>query len=309
MMDLLSQAGVLFSSAIRIAIPIVYGAMACMICELSGIVNIGVEGMMLAGSFGGVLASYLTGSAWIGLLFAMAFAMVFALLHGILTIRFKTGHIISGLGINLLASGITTLLLVSIWNNRGKSDAVAGLGTVQLTFLKNIPFIGEAFGNLSPLFFLMVLLIIGFWILLYKTVWGLRLRTVGESPKTADSAGINVTKMQYTAVLLCGALAGIGGAYLSIGDIGLFARDMVAGRGYIAMAVNIFGGWNPLGVLCGGMVFGIAQSTQFRLQGDNFPVQIVQMLPYLLTILVLILVKNRARGPSAAGKSFDRAEV
>ena len=125
MTEFLSQAGVLFSSAIRIAIPIVFGAMACMICELSGIVNIGVEGMMLAGSFG-VLGSYLTGSAWIGLLFAMAFAMVFALIHGLLTIRFKTGHIISGLGINLLASGVTTLLLESIWKNRGKSDAVAG---------------------------------------------------------------------------------------------------------------------------------------------------------------------------------------
>lgn len=308
-MEFLSQTGILFSGAIRIAIPIIFGAMACMICEWSGIVNIGVEGMMLAGSFGGVVGSYLTGNAWIGLLFAMACSMLFALLHGILTIKFKTGHIISGLGINLLASGITTLLLTSIWDNRGKSDSVAGLGTIQLKFLEDIPFIGEAFSNLSPLFFLMVLLIAGLWILLYKTVWGLRLRTVGESPMTADSVGVDVTKMQYTAVLMCGALAGIGGAYLSIGDIGLFARDMVAGRGYIAMAINIFGGWNPLGVLGGGMIFGIAQSTQFRLQGDHFPVQLIQMLPYLLTIFVLILVKNRSRGPSYAGKSFDRTEA
>ncbi len=308
MMDFINQAGILFSGAIRIAIPIIYGGLACMVCERSGIVNIGVEGMMLAGSFGGVVGSYLTGSAWIGVLCAMAFAMLFALLHGVLTIKFKTGHIISGLGINLLASGITTLLLTAIWNNRGKSDSVAGLGTIQLNFLKNIPFIGEAFGNLSPLFFLMVLLIAGLWILLYKTVWGLRLRTVGESPETADSVGINVTSTQYIAVLICGALAGLGGAYLSIGDIGLFARDMVAGRGYIAMAVNIFGGWNPIGILGGGLVFGIAQSVQFRLQSDSLPVQLIQMLPYVLTIVVLVLVKNRSRGPSAAGKSFDRAD-
>ncbi|MBC8569687.1 ABC transporter permease [Oscillospiraceae bacterium NSJ-54] len=297
--------GTLLSGAIRIAIPICFGALACTICERGGIVNIGVEGMMLAGSFGGVLGSYLTGSAWVGLLFAILAGVLFAAIHAVLTIKYKTGHIISGLGINLLASGLTTVLLVSLWDNRGKSDAVASLGTINIPVLKDIPVLGDILSGHSPLFYILIVIGVVMWIVLYKTVFGLRVRVVGENPQTADSVGINVTAIQYICVLACGAIAGLGGAYLSIGDIGLFSRDMVAGRGYIAMAVTIFGGWNPIGAFGGSLLFGVAQSIQFRLQ-EVAPVQIIQMLPYILTILVLILVKNRPKGPAAAGKSFDR---
>jgi simple sugar transport system permease protein len=145
----------------------------------------------------------------------------------------------------------------------------------------------------------------GFWILLNKTVFGLRMRVVGEFPLAADSVGIRVDRLQYAAVLLNGVLAGLGGAYLSIGDIGLFARDMVAGRGYIAMAITIFGGWNPVGILGGSLIFGAAQSVQFRLQ-NLVPPQLIQMLPYILTLVVLILVKNRIAGPAHSGKPFTR---
>ncbi len=308
MSDFLILFGDVTSSALRIAIPIVFGALACMISERAGIVNIGVEGMMLAGSFGGVLGSYITQNPWLGLLFAMVSGAFFAIIHGVLTITFKCGHIISGLGVNLLASGITTILLTAIWDNRGKSDSVEGLGTIKITAIENIPFIGRAFGNLSPLFYILILSIIFLWVLLYKTPWGLRMRVCGESPETANSVGINVYKTQYLALILCGMIAGLGGAYLSIGDIGLFARDRVAGRGYIDMALNIFCAWHPLGAMAGGLVFGFAQSIQIKLQGDGFPVQIVQMLPYVLTIVVLLIVKNRSRGPLAAGKHFYRRD-
>jgi len=297
----------LFTGMVRIAIPITYGALACTICEKGGIVNIGVEGMMLAGSFGGVLGSYLTGSAWVGLVFSIFFGMLFALLHGVLTIRFHTGHIISGLGINLLASGLTTLWLAAIWGNSGKSDAVASLGTFSIPVIRSIPFVGSMLSGYSPFLYMLLVICILIHILFKKTVFGLRIRVVGENPLVADSVGIKVPAVQYGCVLICGAIAGMGGAYLSIGDIGLFARDMVAGRGYIAMAVTIFGGWTPFGALGGSLLFGLAQGIQFRLQ-NIAPSQLIQMLPYVLTILVLLLVKNRPQGPAFSGKHFTRDE-
>ncbi|MDR2479662.1 MAG: ABC transporter permease [Treponema sp.] len=305
MNELLIFLPALFSGMVRIAIPITYGALACTICEKGGIINIGLEGMMLAGSFGGVLGSWLTGSAWIGVLFAMGFGLLFALLHAVLTIRFHTGHIISGLGVNLLASGLTTLWLVAIWKNAGKSDAVPSLGTVTIPLISKIPVLGRFLSGYSPLLYIMLLCCVLLWIILNKTVLGLRIRVVGEYPQAADSVGIKVQHIQYICVLICGALAGLGGAYLSIGDIGLFSRDMVAGRGYIAMAVTIFGGWTPFGVFGGCLLFGLAQGLQFRLQ-NIAPSQLIQMLPYVLTILVLILVKNRPSGPAFSGRHFDR---
>jgi simple sugar transport system permease protein len=305
MNELLVFLPALFSGMVRIAIPITFGALACTICEKGGIINIGLEGMMLAGSFGGVLGSHLSGSAWIGVLFAIGFGLIFALLHAVLTIRFHTGHIISGLGVNLLSSGLTTLWLVAIWGNAGKSAAVPSLGTVTLPFVRGIPALGAFISGYSPLLYIMLLCCVLLWILLNKTVLGLRIRVVGEYPQAADSVGIKVQRIQYLCVLICGALAGLGGAYLSIGDIGLFSRDMVAGRGYIAMAITIFGGWSPVGVFGGCLLFGLAQGLQFRLQ-HIAPSQLIQMLPYVLTILVLVLVKNRPSGPAFSGKHFDR---
>ncbi len=304
-MNLLESFASWFSGGVRVAIPIAFGALACTICEKGGIVNIGVEGMMLAGSFGGVFGAYLTNNAWMGLFFAMVFGMLFALLHAVLTIHFKAEHIISGLGINLLASGLTLLWLSAVWGNIGKSDAVASLGTVNIPLLKEIPVLGKVLSGYSPLLYILILCGILMWVVLNKAVVGLRVRVVGEFPLAADSVGINVAAVQYGCVLVCGALAGLGGAYLSIGDIGLFSRNMVAGRGYIAMAVMILGGWSPIGALGGSLLFGIAQATQFRLQAIA-PPQLIQMLPYVLTIVVLLFAKNRRRGPACAGKVFHR---
>nr|WP_122011826.1 ABC transporter permease [Maliibacterium massiliense] len=304
---MIDQIGALIAGALRIMIPIAFGALGCTVSERAGIVNIGLEGMMLMGAFGGVVGSFVTGSAWIGLIIAMIFGMLMAALHAVLTIRFKTGHIISGLGINLLASGLTIVLMQAIWGNQGKSPEVASLGYMKVPGFDNVPILKDIFGSISPMFLLLLAIIVLVWFVMYKTVPGLRLRSIGENPYAADSVGINVKCTQFIAVLISGALAALGGAYLSIGDIGLFSRDMVAGRGYIAMAVTIFGGWNPLGALGGSLIFGLAQSVQIRLQAFNFPVQIVQMLPYVLTILILMLIR-RSRGPAASGKSFDREE-
>lgn len=298
----------LISGSLRISIPIAFGALGATFAERSGIISLGLEGMMLSGAFFGTLGSYITGNAYAGLLFAMAGGGVFGLIHALLTIKFKTDHVISGVGINLLGQGLTTVLLQVIWGNRGKSPEVSGLGNIRLPFMYNVPFLGKMLGSVSPLFIIMIAVIIVSWIVLYKTVFGLRIRVIGENPQAADTLGIDVYKIQYICVVLSGVLAGIGGAYLSIGDINMFGRDMVAGRGYIAVAATIFGGWNPAGVFVGSLLFGLAQSLQIRLQVFKIPVQFVQMLPYIVTILVLMLSRKSQRGPGAVGKHFIRGE-
>lgn len=299
----------LLTSCLRISIPIAFAALGAIFCERAGIVNIGLEGMMLVGAFAGVWGSDLTGNAYVGLLFAMVAGGIFGLIHAVLTIQYKTDHIISGLGINLLSLGLTTVLLELIWGNRGKSSEVTGLGNVSIPILRDIPVVGDILGHLSILFYVLIILIVVSWLALYKSVFGLRIRVIGDNPMVADTLGVNVYKLQYFCVILCGVLAGIGGAYLSIGDINMFGRDMVAGRGYIALAATIFGGWNPIGVYGGSLLFGLAQSLQIRLQIFEIPVQFVQMLPYVLTILVLIIFRKSSRGPAAVGKHFRRGET
>ncbi|MBN2979806.1 MULTISPECIES: ABC transporter permease [Cohnella] len=299
----------LLTSCLRIAVPIAFAAIGALLCERAGIVNIGIEGMMLTGAFAGVYGSYITGSAYGGLLIAMIGGGLVGLLHAVLTIAFKTDHIISGLGINLLAQGLTVVLLMTIWDSKGKSPDVEGFTNLSIPLIKDIPFIGPIIGNMNILFYLLIAVVIVTWIVLFKTVFGLRVRVIGENPQVADTLGVHVYKMQYICVILCGVLAGIGGACLSIGDVHFFNRDMVAGRGYIALAAMIFGGWNPVGAFGSSMLFGLAQSLQIRLQVFDIPVQFVQMLPYILTIVVLVVYRNRNRAPAASGKHFRRGET
>ena len=306
--ELLMLLANLLASAIRILIPISLGALGSMMCERAGIIMIGIEGVMLLGAFAAVLGVYLTGSVLLGILFAVLSGLVISAVHATLTIIFKTGHIISGLAINLFASGITAVFMQAVWGTRGRSPTVARVEGVSIPFLRDIPVIGAIFDNLSPFFIVLIILVILLNFMLFRTVTGLRIRAIGENPRAVDSLGINVYRMQFVCVLVGGVIASLGGAYLSIGDIALFSRDMIAGRGFIAIAVNIFGGFSPFGIIGAGMLFGAAQGTQFRLQLMDIPVQLVQMLPYVLTILALAFVK-KSRPPASAGKSFDREEA
>ena len=294
----------LLAGMVRVAIPISFAALAGMLSERAGVINMGLEGIMLIGSFFGVVGSYVTGSAWMGLLFAALSGILMGLVLVTLTVGFKCEHVLAGVGINIFASGITIVLLEMIWGTKGKSGMVAGLGMLRVPLISKIPVIGDIIGTISPLFYILVLCVFLLWFLLYRTPAGLRILVIGENPEMAGTMGVNVYKMQYLCVMASGMLAAIGGAYLSIGDINMFSKDMVSGRGYIALSMVILGNWKPLWVALGGLVYGFAQSLQFRLQGVNIPPQLVQMLPYILTLVVLLFAGKKSSAPAASGKHY-----
>ena len=292
----------LLAGMIRVAIPISFAALAGMLSERAGVINMGLEGIMLIGSFFGVVGSYVTGNAWMGLLFACFSGIIMGLVLAVLTVGFKCEHVLAGVGINIFASGI--VLLQMIWDSKGKSSMVAGLGVVRLPVISSIPVIGTMIGSISPLFYILVLCVVILWILLYRTPAGLRIMVIGENPEMAGTMGVNVYRLQYLCVMASGMLAAMGGAYLSIGDINMFSKDMVSGRGYIALSMVILGNWKPVWVAMGGLVYGFAQSLQFRLQSVNIPPQLVQMLPYVLTLIVLLFARKKSSAPAAEGKHY-----
>ena len=294
----------LLAGMIRVAIPISFAALAGMLSERVGVINMGLEGIMLIGSFFGVVGSYLSGNAWIGLLFAMGSGAVMGLVLALLTVGFKCEHVLAGLGINMFASGITIILLQVIWNSKGKSDMVAGLGKWEVPIISQIPILKDIIGDISPLFYILLLCVIGLWVLFYRTAAGLRILVIGENPELAGTMGVNVYLMQYIFVMISGILAAMGGAYLSIGDINMFSKEMVSGRGYIALAMVILGNWKPTWVALAGLTYGFAESLQFRLQTVSIPPQLVQMLPYVFTILVLLLARRKSLAPAASGKHY-----
>ena len=296
----------LISGSIRLCIPIAFAALGGTMCERSGIINMGLEGMMLMGAFNAAFFSHLFGSAYVGIFGAIISGLILGTFLYLLTVQFKCEHVLAGLGINLFSSGFTVVMLQAVWNSKGRSATVDGLGLLQLPIISKIPILKDIIGSVSPLLIFLILCAVLIYFILYQTTFGLRARVIGENPYVAGAAGIQVYRTQYICVLIGSTLACIGGAYLSIGDINMFSKDMVGGRGFIALAIVILGGWKPFGVLMGSLFFGLAQSMQIRLQTAEIPPQIVQMLPYVLTILALFLMKKRSRAPAAEGTHYYR---
>lgn len=303
-MEFLQSLSSILVSTIVMSIPLVFAAVGGVFSVRSGIMALGLESMMMVGAFSGVVGSYFFENAWIGFLCGMAGGMVIGLLHGLLSVRYKVNQVISGIGLNLLALAATTLLMQLLWNNRGNSPQVA---SVQATagFLLGIPIVGPVLGKLSVNAYLMVLMVIVSWYVLFKTRFGLRLRMVGENPKAAATMGIRVHKIKYIAVLICGMLAGFGGAFLSLNHMDMFVRDMTAGRGYIAVAVAILSRYNPAGVVICALLFGFCDALQIYFQGGVVPTQLIQMLPYLVTLLVLTFGVKHIKAPEGVGKYDD----
>ncbi|HWR18944.1 MAG TPA: ABC transporter permease [Clostridia bacterium] len=291
-------------TTLRFAIPLTLAAIGATLCERSGVINLGVEGMMLIGAFGGVLGTYISGSPWFGVLFAILTGALMGLVHAVLSIRYKTNQTVSGVGINILAQGLTVVLARVVWKTDGITGSVEQLPNMSISLLKDIPVLGALFKDQSPFLYLMLLIVFSTWFFMYKTKGGLRLRAIGDHPQAASTAGINVKKYRYIAVTVCGMLCGMAGAYLSIVQNNLFVNNMVAGRGFMALAANIFGGWNPLGSFLASLLFAFAQAIRINLSLP-IPDQFVQMVPYVLTLLVLVGVGRKAKGPEALGELID----
>lgn len=300
MVELLDVINVgLFAAALRMATPIAFASLGGIFSERAGIINIGLEGMMLTSAFTGVMVSYFSGNPWLGVLAAVLVGGLLGLFHALLTVKFIGDQIVSGTGINIFAVGFTAYMSQILWGSRGASESVQGLKVVSIPLLKDIPIIGDIIGAHTPLVYLMLIVTVLSYILLFKTPTGLRIRAVGEHPAAADTAGINVFKMKYLCVMVSGMLAGLGGAFLSLGHLNLFAWGMTGGRGFIALAAMIFGKWMPFGAFGASVLFGFADALQMRLQALGLlPPQIILTIPYILTVAVLAGVVRKAIPPS-----------
>jgi simple sugar transport system permease protein len=296
----------LFAAAIRMATPLVFASIGGIFSERVGIVNIALEGMMLTGAFSGVLATFATGNPWLGVLASVLAGGLLGYLHALLTVKFSGNQIVSGTGINLLALGATAFLCQVVWGSRGASPSVQGLEAISIPLLKDIPVLGEILGNQTPLVYIAGVVVLLSYIILFKTPAGLRIRAVGEHPAAADTTGVDVYKTKYFCVVLSGMLAGLGGAFLSLGHLNLFVLGMTGGRGFIALAAMILGGWSPFGALGASLLFGFADALQMRLQSIGvLPSQLILMLPYILTIVILA-VFARKRSPPSDYKPYEK---
>jgi general nucleoside transport system permease protein len=293
-------------STIRLSTPLILAALGGMFSERAGIINIALEGMMLAGAFTAAAVTYASGNPFVGLLAGMAAGMLIAGIHAIVSIRYKADQVVTGTAINILMLGLPAFLSGAFFLSSGS--------TPQIQKDHLIPW--------TPIVIAFVLVPLT-WYVLYKTPFGLRLRSVGENPEAADAAGVNVSRIQYCGVLLSGALAGIGGAYLSIGQSSLFTRNMTSGRGFIALAALIFGKWRPVQTLLACLLFGFTEAISIQMQGaiklpvffatllrqapgDDIPIQFIQMVPYLLTIIVLAGFIGSSRPPRALGIPYQK---
>lgn len=308
----------LFASAIRMATPLALAAIGGTICERSGVVNIALEGIMLVGAFFGVVITLATGSVWVGVLAAVTAGVALSAIHAFASVTLRMDQVVSGTALNILALGLTGFLMEVIYGHPGATDSIPHqlgpvfdfpwggsgvLGTVW-TWVDQIVF------SYTPIVYIAIIVaIFGQWAM-YRTRWGLRLRALGEHPRAADTVGVRVLASRYGAVLISGALGGLAGANLTLEQVGSFSENMTSGRGFIALAANIFGRWTPVGSYLASLLFGFAEAIEIRMQSFQdviqIPVQFFLMLPYVLVVIVLAGFMGRAVGPAAIGKPYEK---
>jgi len=304
----LNFTGMLVSSLVR-ATPIALAALSGIYSERSGVVNIGIEGMMLVGAFTSVVFASVSDSLLVGVLGGILGGVILAVLHGVLSIRYKVDQVVSGTGIIILALGLTSYLQRAVLNLYPELNQPGpAIRALPIPVLWKTPVIGPLLFNQSPVIYTLFVLLAVTHVLLYNTRWGLRVRAVGEHPRAADTLGINVFKTRYVSVLISGAIAGLSGAYMSIGAAGRFNEGMTAGKGFLGLAAMIFGNWNPAGAFLGALIFGFFDSWQEKLAilQVGIPIDLLGMAPYLATMIVLAGVVGRARAPAADGQPYEK---
>lgn len=298
----------LLSASIRLTVPILFAALGGMYSERAGVNNIGLEGFMLIGAFTGVVGSYYSGSYWVGALMAVIFGVLIAGIFAYVTVKIKINQIVSGVAINLLAVGLTSFFFRALFGITTVPITVEAFKPLEIPFLSSIPIIGEVFFKQTILVYIAFILVPISSYILYRTSWGLSIRTVGEHPMAADTVGIPVDKVRTICVLLSGALASLGGAFLSLGQFNMFVDNMVSGRGFIAVAAVIFGKWSPKGVLLASLLFGFADALQIRVQmtNINIPYQFLLMFPYILTVVAVTGIVGKSSAPRALGRPYEK---
>jgi len=299
----------MLSSTLGRATPIALAALCGVISERAAVVNIGIEGIMLMSALTAVMAATLTHNLYIGLIVALLTGAIVGGVHAVLVIRFKVDQIVSGVAINIFGTGITSFISqrylesnVDLLNNSGT------LKIISIPILSKIPILGPILFENSPIVYMTMALVVGLHILLFYTPWGLRTRAVGEHPKAADTLGINVYLTRYINVILGGMVAGLGGAYFTLGSVGRFDEIMTAGKGFIGLAAMIFGKWNPIGAFFSSLLFGFADSLQVKMQILSVPIpsSFLAMAPYIVTMIVLTGVVGRAIPPAADGQPYEK---
>ena len=299
----------LLQGALLLSVPIIFGAMAGLICERSGVINIAIEGQLLAGAFiAGVVASLTSNTTW-GLLSAPIAGALISLLLAIFAVKFSIDQVILGFVINVLVIGITNFLykkLLIPYQDTWNSGPV--FSPLEIPILSNIPIIGPVFFYQTIIVYLMYVVILAIHFSLFRTRWGLRTRAVGEHPTAADSVGINVNALRFKNVIISGLVAGLGGAYFTIGAVGAFGKEMTAGKGFIALAALIFGRWNPVGAVLAALLFGFTDNLQgvLSITGTPIPSEFMLMAPYIVTIIVVSGFVGRVRAPAADGIPYSR---
>jgi general nucleoside transport system permease protein len=298
----------LFNTTLSKAVPITLGAMSGILCERAGVVNIAIEGMMLSGAMVSALVGSVAQNAWIGLLAGILTGALMALIHGVLSIKYKTNQIVSGTVINIFSIGLTSYISAKFLQRYAELNTPPTFGATAIPLLSDIPILGEIFFINNMFVFAMFIFLIVLQIALFQTRWGLRVRSVGEHPKAADTLGIDVIKTRYMSVLLGGMMAGFAGAYFTLGSAGRFDEVMTAGRGFIGLAAMIFGNWMPVGAFGAGLLFGFADSLAARMAilGIAIPSQFLLMAPYVATMIVLAGVIGRAQVPAADGIPYEK---
>jgi ABC-type uncharacterized transport system permease subunit len=296
----------IFQTTLYRAVPITFGALSGVLCERSGVVNIAIEGMLLSGAFISAVVASVTDNSWIGIIAAVAVGGLLAFVLAVLSIRYLVNQIIAGTVINLFAVGLTSFLSTRVLTGNPDLNTPERLGPISIPILSDIPIIGPILFQGNFFVYALFVLILVIHVALFYTRYGLRVRSVGEHPRAADTVGINVNFTRYRNVVLGGMVAGLGGAYFTIGSTGGFEREMTAGRGFIGLAAMIFGGWTPIGAFLASLVFGFADSLQARLSiiGSPVPSEFLLMVPYITTIVVVAGLVGRVRMPAADGQPY-----
>jgi general nucleoside transport system permease protein len=307
--DLFSLAVVIgiITSGIRLATPYLYASIGEMFGQLSGIYNLGVDGIMLMGAFSGFYVAYQTGNPWLGLLAAILVGGLMGLSMAVISVTFKAEQGISGIGLYLFGLGVSDLLFEQ---TLGTVKTVSGFQPIHVSFLSDIPIVGEIFFRQNLMVYGAFALVPISWFILSKTTWGLKIKSVGQNPAAADAMGVSVAKVRYIAEIVGGSLAGIAGASLSIALLNVYQQNLTFGMGFIAVALVYFGGWAPSGILLGSLLFSLVNAFQLWIQvkGVAISPDFANMLPYILTILALVFTVRKVNQPAALSKPFERGE-